>query len=173
MARITSFELGDDFARPEGHEEDSFDWYGLEVRLNPDFSEVDFMDFINEAGGMDVNDPRSLVILDKVLRAQVHADDYEAFKEHTRRVIRPGKQLEAMLLASNKLMEAVVARPTQQPSDSSSTPGATVTSLKEGSSSQESPLTDMDRRVLNGPMAGRPDIGSLVLRQAERRAAAG
>jgi hypothetical protein len=166
MARIASFSTNDGDRVTE--EVDTFDWHGLEVRLNPEFSELDLVDFMEEASQVDEKDPRSIGIVKKILQAQVHPDDFQAFWDHTKKVIRPGKQLEALMLASNQLISGATGRPTERPSDSSSGPVATVTSLRGDSSSPESPLSGMDRRVMDR-YQGRADIQELILRNAERR----
>jgi hypothetical protein len=159
-------------------EPDTFTWYGQQFRTNPEFSELDYVDFAEVATEVDERDPRAAALLKTLLRSQIHPADFDAFWKHTKRAM-PRSEGQNLARLTQVLMEAFAARPTGVPSDSSSGQTSTGTPLKEGSSSLVSPLAVADRlttsddpklaRVVGAIGATRPDLTDAVLRAHENR----
>ena len=167
MAKLGTF--GDPTAVEEV-EPDTFDYFGEEIRLNPDFSEMDYVDFMEHASTIDEKDIRAVTAVKGFIRTMVHQEDFDLLWDTARKKAPKGQQLKHLMETANALLELMTGRPTGLPSASSAGQSATVTSLKPGSSSPESPLTAMDRRVIDRKLAdGRPDTAMAVLMSAEGR----
>ncbi len=149
MAKIGSF--GD-----ERHiEQDTFDWFGQEMRVNALAGEQAYIDFLEVAGTLDERDPQAAVAVKTFMREIVHGDDFDDFW----RIGREKRQDTADLFKlAQKIIEAVVAtHPTEQSSDSpaglpATAPSSTAASYKEVRQELE--------------QNGRPDL-SLVYLEAE------
>lgn len=163
MANIASFGT----PRPEDQEEDTFEYFGEVIRLNPDFSELDYLDFLEEAGGIDEMSVQAVTATKGFLKTMVHPEDFGLWWQTARR----NKQgIQDLMLTANQLLTVMTGRPTEAPSGSSAGRPVTTVSSKLDSSSPESPLTDMDRRVIDRKLAeGRTDTALAVLRSAEHR----
>lgn len=178
MAHIVS--IGSDVEVQE-IEPDTFSWYGRDFRTNPEFSELDYLDFAEAAVGVDERDPRAAAMIKTLLRAQVHPADFDAFWAHTKKAM-PRSEAGNLMRLTQVLMEAFAARPTGRPSDSSSGQASTGAGSRVVSSSPESPLQVADRltttddpkvaRVLGVIGSGRADLGDAVLRAHEQRSRA-
>jgi len=177
MARIATF--GNDEPTPEV-EVDTFEWYGEEIRLNPEFSELDYLDYMEEASTVDERNPRAVTLTKHLLRCQIHPEDFERFWQTTKRKVPAGQQLRVMMEASAQIITVVTGRPTGQPSASSAGPPATVSSLRAESSlpvglppeAEQDLISLRDQRfarLMAENATGRPDIGQVLLRRAEVR----
>ncbi len=158
-----------DFGTPTAPEEepDTFTYFGVTIRLNSSFSELDYVDFMEEAGTLDTQDPRAITATKNFLRRMIHTDDFGLWWD-TARKNRQG--LQGLMETANKLLTVMTGRPTEAPSGSSAGQSPTLVSLKPDSSSPESPLTDMDRRVIDRKLeSGRTDLALAVLGAAEGR----
>lgn len=166
---------------PEEREPDTFEWYGQEFRTNPDFSELDYLDFAEAAVGVNEKDPRAAAMVKTLLRAQVHPDDFDGFWRHTKKHM-PRAEADNLMRLTQVLMEAFAARPTGAPSGSSSGQAGTGAGSRDVSFSPESPLAAADRltttddpkvaRVVGTIGTGRPDLADAVLRAHENRSKA-
>ncbi len=98
-------------------ETDTFDWFGTEVRTNPMLSDLDLADFMEVAGGIDADDPKTAIAamgtVKGFLRSAVHEDDFDAFWA-TAKTNRQG--LQDLLPVAMQIMGAVLGRPTGLPS---------------------------------------------------------
>lgn len=129
---------------------DDFGYFDIRVRVNPGFGDLDLADFLDSATAVDTDDIRAAGFVKEALRAAVHPEDFDAFWSTAKRE-RQGIEdvLEVLILA----IEAVTARPTVRPSDSSDGPGSTTLSSVGGSSS----------RVIERLEAeGRPSVAVMV-----------
>lgn len=175
MARIAEFAAEEpEVVTTEEAEPDTFAWFGQEYRTNPEFSELDFLDFTEVATNMNELDPRALVAVKDLLVSQIHPDDFDAFWKQTRSLRLPfGDRLTKLMLLTQALTAAATGRPTVEPSGSSSGQPGTVGSSKDGSSSPGSPASVTSdpkvSRVLADIGSGRPDLGQVVLQAHERR----
>lgn len=161
-------------------EPDTFTWYGQQFRTNPNFSELDYVDFAETATEVDEMDPRAAALLKILLRAQIHPADFDAFWKHTKKTM-PRSEGQNLARLTQVLMEAFAARPTGAPSVSSSGQTSTGTPSRGVSSSLASPLAVADRerlttsddpklaRVVGQIGASRPDLTDAVLRAHENR----
>jgi hypothetical protein len=95
---------------------DVFGYFTEDIRVNPDLSELDVLDFMEAAAEIDEEDPAAVKILKNFLRSLLHADDFDRFWE----LSRTNRQSVADLMTVAKaIVEAVAKRPTSVPSDSS------------------------------------------------------
>jgi hypothetical protein len=148
-------------------EADTFDYFGVSIRLNPEFSELDYVDFMEKASVLDTMDPRAITATKDFLRSMVHGEDFDLLWQ-TARKNRQG--LQGLMETANKLLTVMTGRPTEAPSGSSTGRPVTVLSSKDGSSSPESPLTAMDRRVIDRRLAeGRPELANAAFMAVEGR----
>ena len=163
MANIASFGT----PQAEEVEPDTFEYFGETIRLNPNFSELDYLDFMEEAGSIDEMSIQAIGVTKRFLKAMVHPDDFGLWWE----VARKNRQgIQDLLVIANKLLTVMTGRPTEAPSGSLAGRQVTTVSSKLDSSSPESPLTDMDRRVIDRKLAeGRPDMANAALMAAEHR----
>lgn len=148
-------------------EPDTFEYFGVTLRLNPEFSELDYVDYMEKAKTLDTEDLGAVTATKDFLRTMVHSEDFELLWQ-TARKNRQG--LRGLMETANKLLTVMTGRPTEAPSGSSAGQPTTPVSSKPDSSSPESPLTAMDRRVIDRKLeAGRPDLALAVLGAVEGR----
>lgn len=148
MAKLGSFGVEHDL------EENTFDWFGQEMRVNDLAGEQSYIDFLEAVGDLDARDTSAALAVKQFMREIVHADDFEDFW----RIGREKRQDTSDLFKiAQKIIEAVTGNPTEQSSDSSPGLSGTAPSSTAASYSQI-------RQELEG--GGRPDL-SLVYLQAE------
>lgn len=142
-------------------EGDTFDFFEHEIRANAAFGELDLADFLEAAELVDVEDAsESMRLLKGTMRAMVHPDDFDKFWATAKRERQGIEDLMGLMQA---VVEAVSARPTGRPSDSSDGPRLTsVTSVGDSSS----------RVIRRLEQEGRPSIALMVAQAAEARASA-
>jgi hypothetical protein len=131
----------------------TFGYFGTPIRVNPDLSDVAVIDMFGSLSEADENDGAAISkALRGVAETLVHSDDVEAFWQQ----VRTNRQtVEDLGELAAKIIEALTARPTQRPSDSSAGPSTTATRSTAGSPSQAL-----------GVLEGRPDLQVAVLRAA-------
>jgi len=167
MAKLGSF---GDVTAVEEVEPDTFDYFGVEIRLNPDFSEMDYVDFMDEARGLNELDVRAITAVKDFLRKMVFPDDFDLLWDTARKKAPKGQQLQHLMETANHLLALMTGRPTEAPSVSLAGRPVTTLSSKLDSSSPESPLTAMDLRVIDRRVAeGRTDLANVALMAAEGR----
>lgn len=151
--------LGDFGQAPEQPvEPDTFGWFGMEVRVQPEFGELYFLDWVEEFASVDENDPKAMGAVKRFAQGMVHGDD---FAEFWRLAQRNRQTVEDISKVVNAVLEAVTGRPTKQPSDSSDGRPVIATSSKVGSFGQV---------IERLETSGRPDLALVHVQAAERRA---
>lgn len=111
----------------------SFTYFGQRVRVNPLLSEIDVMDFFDEAEKVNAKDPRAMVILKDYARNHIHPDDFDRFWETMKANAQDSNALMALLW---KILEGITGNPTGSPSGSSDGQTATSPASPDGSSPQ-------------------------------------
>lgn len=149
MAKIGSFGVEAE------HEENTFDWLGQEMRVNPELGELTYVDFFEEFGDLDENDPRAITAIKSLLRQVVHADDFDAFWA-LGKARRQG--VASLMDVAQKIVEAISGVPTGRSSDSSTGPSGTAPSSTAVSYSQT-------RQELE--QSGRPELALVYLEAQE------
>lgn len=134
----------------------TFDYFGKTIAVNPNLGELDYVDFLDGYGGIDVNDPAAIRIVKSFARICIAETDFETFwataKQHRQGV-------EGVFGVCEKIVEAVSDRPTERPSSSSDTPSTTGTSSALPAS-------------VAARLEGRPDL-QLLTQQAAQGVKAG
>lgn len=129
----------------------SFDYFGQTLRANPELGELDYVDFMDKAGGAEAEGALGLSFVKDFARLCIHPDDFDEFWALARKH-RQG--VEDVFKVCRAIVEQVSDRPTTQPSDSSDGQTTTDTKSEPGLSS-----------TLAERLAGRPDLQLLVLQQ--------
>jgi hypothetical protein len=94
----------------------SFGYFGADIRVNPDLTEIDMIDFLDEAEKVQKDDPRSMLMVKEAARSHVHPDDFDEFWK-LRKQHRQG--VEALMSTIWGIVAGVTGHPTGPPSDSS------------------------------------------------------
>jgi hypothetical protein len=185
-----------DFGTVKPQREDTFGWFGHQVRVNPRLTDLVLMDFAEYAMSLDQDSPEVLAFMKNQMKLVVHPDDFEAF---WRSALDNGQDSTDLMAVMKAIVETKAARPTPLPSDSSAGQARTVVTSPDVSSlpatagyqetlehtrakllefrdgatreATASPLTEMDRRIIEAE-AGRPDVALMVMEAARQRAAA-
>lgn len=145
MPTLGSLGVVHEVQHPTEEEVLDFDWFGAKIRLTSDYNEIEMVDLMETMSDISEDDPRAIVTVKDTLRLVVDPDDFTEFW----RLAKENRQKIGDLIAVGQvLMEAVTARPTQQPSDSS--PGRLTTP-------ENSPAASSSPEVSSG-MPGRPDL---------------
>jgi hypothetical protein len=100
----------------------SFVYFGAEIRVHPDLTEVDMIDFLDDAEHVKKDDPRSMLMVKEAARTHIHPDDFDRFWA-LRKKNRQG--VEQLMGTIWQIVGGVTGRPTGRPSDSSDGPPAT------------------------------------------------
>src|ERR1700761_530724 len=93
-----------------------FGYFGERIRVNPDLTEVDIIDFLDRAEHVKADDPKSMIMIKEAARAHIHPDDFDLFWE-TRRKNRQGVQ--QLMGTIWGIVGGITGRPTSPPTDSS------------------------------------------------------
>lgn len=93
-----------------------FGYAGVRYRVNPGLSEVDVMDFMDEAQSLDPNAPQAVTLVKRWARATIHPDDFDALWKVLRDRRQDSAQIMALMWA---VLDGVTDLPTGQPSASS------------------------------------------------------
>lgn len=139
-----------------GDEVLTFDYFGEELKVSPDLTDADLLDFLELQADLKADDPKAGPIVKSFLRTVVHPDDFDRFwalgKQHRQSV-------EERSETAFKLIEAAVnGTPTVQSSDSSA--GLQTTGA---SSTDDSSLRAQHRLEEKG----RADLAVAVLQRRE------
>ncbi len=141
-------------------EPDTFEYFGATFRVNPEFGQLNFIDFMEHAGSLDDNSAEAAVQVKEALRITLHPEDFDPFWVASLANRQTTTDLMGLFEAILKAVaETESERPTGRPSVSSDGPGVILPS-------SVSPPADpaMER------FAGRPDQQAAVLMM--RRASA-
>lgn len=152
-------DLGDFSGETREAVDASFKYFGETIRINPDVTEQDLIDWGEMASGVDENGSEALSASKKLIKLYVHADDFENFWA----TAKVNRQTSADLMdTTKKIMESLTDFPTKEPSSSFDGPSKTAISSADALSLQvQSRYEDQ----------GRGDMAALVKRQREARAA--
>jgi hypothetical protein len=126
-------------------EAETFTYFGTEVRLATEFNEVELVDLMEQARGVDERDPTAIVVVKDTLRIFIDQRDFDEFWAAAK---RNKQKIEDLAILMEQLMTVLTDRPTQRPSDSSVGRSQTVVNLPGVSPSQGS--------------RGRPDLQQLL-----------
>lgn len=147
------------FGTPRPAAADTFDYFGVELRVHPDITDVVILELF--AGLADAENAeldmasaaRKVVDQTRLIGdSLVHPDDVAQF----RHLVKANRQsLEDLALLAAALLGALTDRPTKLPSDSSG--GQRRTSKRSGAGSSSRALEVLD---------GRPDLQVAVVRRA-------
>lgn len=109
----------------------SFDYFGAELRVSPDLTDADLLDFLEMQSDLAADDPKAGPIVKSFLRTVIHPDDFDQFwslaKQHRQSV-------EERSATAFKLIEAAVGTPTERSSDSLDGPQKTAVNSTDDSS---------------------------------------
>lgn len=126
------FSLGDLSGEDErGPLAATFTYFGETVRVNPDMTEVDMIDFLDDAEHVKKDDPKSMLMIKQAARSHVHPDDFDRFWALRKKHRQGTEQLMGTIW---QIVGAVAGRPTGRPSDSSDGPPETSPSSPASSS---------------------------------------
>lgn len=142
--------------------DDFFEYFGHEIRVNPDFSELDLLDFVEAGTTIDDQSPEALTMLKTFFRTLIHPDDFDLFWS----VAKKNRQgFQALAEVSQGVIAGLSGLPTQSPPASSDGRPTTVGTSTVVEFSPEG------NRALS-QLAGRPDLQLHVVRREEARQAA-
>ncbi len=133
-ARKKARKLGTFGTQTEGPEVAEFDYFGATIRTSPKMSQLDLVDFLEEASALDDGDPMASVTVKKFLRNLVHEDDFDTLWAAAR---ANGQGIPELLDLAKAIVEGLTKRPTGPQSDSSEKRPQTEQSLEVVSSSTE------------------------------------
>lgn len=94
----------------------TFGYFGETFTVNPLLSEVDIIDFMDDASRVSNDSPEGIMIVKSFGRRVVAEEDFDKFWATARANRQGGEALMAVLW---KVLDGVTARPTSPPSDSS------------------------------------------------------
>lgn len=138
----------------------TFGWFGAQLRVNPELSELSALDFAERAMTVDEDSPEAFVMVKDQFRAYVHQDDFAEFWSLTQKNrLGLGDLLEFM----KRLVGGLTERPTMQPSVSSDGPPSMPENSKDDSSTRV--IRQMEEQ-------GRPDLAWVYEMAREGRQAA-
>lgn len=93
-----------------------FLYFGHRLRVNPDLTEIEVIDLLEEAQQVDVKDPRSMTMTKDYARAHVHEDDFDEFWD----LVKANHQdTSAVMITCWKILDGITANPTGGQSGSS------------------------------------------------------
>lgn len=118
----------------------SFTYFeGTRIRVNPDLSELDVIDLLEQADQVDVNSPKAMTMVKDYVRAHIHADDFEEFWRLAR---KHGQSPSQLMEACWRLLDGISGNPTGGRSGSSPGQPETKTSSPSTSSAQVTDLAE-------------------------------
>lgn len=138
-------------------ETDSFDYFGADVRVHPEFGELTVFDWAEDVGALDSEDPRAAAAVKSLMRRVVHPADFEVFWALALQHRQTNDELAKLMSA---IVEALTGRPTQRPSDSPAGRPSTVPNSVAAASMRAQQRLEAE---------GRPDLAVAVLRAREAR----
>lgn len=149
------------FGTPREARTETFGYFGVEIRVHPDTSDLALLEFAELGSGLEEKSGQdALDAVNVVLRNIVHPDDFEEFWKLARKNRQTMDDMTDLAMA---VIEAVTDLPTELPSDSSDGQSSTDTKSEVDSSS---PVV---RRL---EKKGRPDLALMVTLAEEHGVAA-
>lgn len=146
MGRVADF--GQD---AEPLEQAVFGFYGHDIRVAESASELEFIDFMEEYGELDEDDPKGFRATKDLLRSFIHPDDFDTFWTTAK---RQRQSVEQLILVIKTVVEKLSGRPTGLPSGSAGG-RASIAPKSEDDSSSAVIHSLVDK--------GRPDLANMVV----------
>ncbi|HEX6498695.1 MAG TPA: hypothetical protein VF054_06640 [Micromonosporaceae bacterium] len=145
------------FGKTKPDADDTFDYFGTEVRVNPKVSSTLLLDVMNKAATIDENSPEAVIATMDFFRKIIHPDDFDAFWQLA---LDNRQNVEDLIEVSQLLLAAMADRPTTPPSDSS--PGRpNIATTSTGGSSQ------VERVIARLQGQARPDLALAIVHANE------
>lgn len=147
---------------PQPVEEQTFDYFGADLRVNPELTDADMLDFLEESGSLDEGDPKAALALKNFMR-RVFLEDFDRFWTLAR---QHRQSIDQRMAAAMQIIEALADHPTGRSAGSSGGPPQTGVTLP----------VDFALAVQRKLEAqGRPDlaVAPLRVREAQARSASG
>lgn len=161
-----------------------FNWFGETIRVNPDASDLDFMEFMQNAENIELPDDLEgltasqqaavmntmtavTTAMNAFVRGQIHPQDWERFW----RTAKAHRQQNSDLMQLSRDITAAVARfPTGRSSGSGTTPSTTSpkSSAAASSTARRERVTGHALELLKG----RPDLKLALINQRNAESAA-
>lgn len=155
-----SRDLGQVTEAPEVAEEITFSYFGATIRVNPEYSELDLVDFVEAGSTVDEKNPQAIILIKTFYRSVIHPDDFETFWQLAKR----NRQDVAKLAKTYaKIVEGLTDRPTSPPSDSSDGRPKTATTSTGAAWTDFTP----EGRQAMATLRGRPDLQRHVVLREE------
>lgn len=158
----------------------SFTYFGTVIRVNPDLTETEVVDLLEQAGDVEADGGAAMMQgLKAYVRGHIHADDFDTFWE----LVKKNRQgTEQVIKVCYKILELLSERPTSPPSDSADGRRTTPKSWPDGASEPDdvgspSPRPDdrppaIRRWVDEYERNGRPDLANQIMVTIEAKEAA-
>jgi hypothetical protein len=124
---------------------DSFGWFGQEIRINPNLTDIVLMDFAEKAAAIDEDSPEVMGFVKMQMRLVVYTEDFDAFWSAA---LENGQDSTDLMAVMKTIVESTAKRPTQLPAGSSAGQPRTVVTSPDVSSlpdTEASPLAEADR----------------------------
>lgn len=147
--------LGEFGTPPPPAEPVEITYFNETIRANPELGELDYVDFMSTAGGVDVTNPLAAGLIKDFARLCIHGEDFDTFWSLARKNRQGVEDLFPLL---QRIVEKVTERPTGRPSDSSDGPSTTPQSSEDA---------DFSRAMQE--YSGRPDLQLAIVRADEDR----
>ena len=150
-----------DFGVERAAVDETFGWFGTEIRVHPDLSDVAVVDLFATVSSVNESTPAAdaMAAIGHIGRILVHEDDADTFWTLAK---KNRQTMEDIVRLAMAILEALSGRPTELPSDSSDGQRTTTTRSEADSSSRTA------LRLLEG----RPDLqAAVVMAERERQTA--
>jgi hypothetical protein len=147
--------IGDFGTEPVEADPITFGYFGETIRVNPTLSELDYLDFMEQAGALEVADSAAATTIKGFARACIHPDDFDRFWNAARNNRQGVTDVFTLL---GQIVEAMTDRPTGRSSGSA---GGQPT---DGTRSAD----DFSRAMRR--YEGRPDLQLAIVRAQEAQA---
>lgn len=135
--------------------DESFGWFGTDIRVHPDLSDLAIIDLFAAMQDVDADENASAVLaaMGSVSATLIHPADADEFM----RLARKNRQtMEDIVRLAMEVLGALAGRPTLLPSDSS-----------DGQQETAPTSTDDSSAKAMRALAGRPDLQVAVLRRSK------
>lgn len=123
----------------------TFGYFGRRFRVNPDLTEIEVVDLLEEADNVKTTDVKSMTMTKKYARAHVHPDDFDEFWELVR---KHNQGTGDIMVTCWKILDGITGNPTGGQSGSSPGQPATSPSSPPDSSAPAGPPSDRRQAFL-------------------------
>lgn len=163
-----------DLSGPTTTIELDFEWFGHTIRVNPNASDLDLVEFmIDGTQTQEADDVASMHALGRYMQRLIHPEDFRLFwdtaKDH-------GQGLEQILKTTQTIEAAIADFRTGQPGVSSGGPATTAPKSKAVSSrpaahGRSGAVTEQETAQVLQLFRGRPDLQTIVIDADQARRA--